>query len=60
MTIAVMPISGLKMREMKTRDEDLIFKSESYTIVGACFAVFRDQGCALLEASFPVFSGLSR
>lgn len=55
---------------MKTRGENLIFKNESYAIVRACFAVYRDKGCGFLEAriksvwnsfaSFRVLSGLSR
>ena len=52
---------------MKTRGEDLIFKSESYAIVRACFAAYRDKGCGFLEAAyqeclelFRVLSGLSR
>jgi GxxExxY protein len=29
--------------------EDLIFKEESYTIMGGCFAVYKDKGCGFLE-----------
>ncbi len=29
--------------------EDLIFKEESYAIMGACFAVYKDKGCGFLE-----------
>ncbi|HEY6170472.1 MAG TPA: GxxExxY protein [Verrucomicrobiae bacterium] len=28
---------------------DLIFKEESYKIVGACFEVYREKGCGFLE-----------
>jgi GxxExxY protein len=27
----------------------LIYKAESYAIVGACFAVYKDKGCGFLE-----------
>src|SRR6266516_7636140 len=27
----------------------LLFKEESYNIVGACFEVYRDKGCGFLE-----------
>jgi GxxExxY protein len=37
---------------MKLRNEDLLFKDESYAIVGACFAVYRDKGCGFLEAVY--------
>lgn len=35
-----------------TRNEEkpeLIYKSESYAIIGACFAVYKDKGCGFLE-----------
>lgn len=35
-----------------TRNEakaELIYKDESYAIVGACFAVYKDKGCGFLE-----------
>jgi len=35
-----------------TRNEEkaeLIYKDESYTIIGACFAVSKDKGCGFLE-----------
>ncbi len=28
---------------------DLIFKDESYAIVGACFEVYKDKGCGFVE-----------
>jgi len=34
---------------MKT---DLIFKDESYKIIGACFEVYREKGCGFLEAVY--------
>jgi GxxExxY protein len=35
-----------------TRNEEvtgLIYKEESYAIIGACFAVYKDEGCGFLE-----------
>jgi GxxExxY protein len=35
-----------------TRKEEvtgLIYKKESYAIIGACFAVYKDKGCGFLE-----------
>ena len=35
-----------------TRNEEkpeLIYKEESYGIIGACFAVYKDKGCGFLE-----------
>jgi GxxExxY protein len=35
-----------------TRKEEklqLIYKDESYTIIGACFAVYKDKGCGFLK-----------
>jgi GxxExxY protein len=29
--------------------EPLIYKDESYAIIGACFAVYKDKGCGFLE-----------
>ena len=37
---------------MKNRSEDLIFKDESYAIMGACFALYSDKGCGFLEAVY--------
>ncbi len=34
---------------MKKKIDDLIFKDESYAIVGACFAVYEEKGCGFLE-----------
>jgi len=34
---------------MKT---ELIFKDESYKIIGACFEVYREKGCGFLEAVY--------
>jgi GxxExxY protein len=36
---------------MTRNDEkaELIYKDESYAIIGACFAVYKDKGCGFLE-----------
>lgn len=31
---------------------DILFKDESYAIMGACFEVYRDKGCGFNEAVF--------
>lgn len=31
---------------------DLIYKEESYSIIGACFEVYKDKGCGFLEAVY--------
>jgi GxxExxY protein len=38
-------------REMTRKEEsrELIYKAESYAIIGACFAVYKDKGCGFLE-----------
>jgi GxxExxY protein len=33
----------------KEEKAELIYKDESYTIIGACFAVYKDNGCGFLE-----------
>src|SRR5437773_10487493 len=33
----------------KEESRELIFKAESYAIIGACFAVYKDKGCGFLE-----------
>jgi GxxExxY protein len=37
--------------EMTRKEEsrELIYKAESYAIIGACFAVYKDKGCGFLE-----------
>ena len=35
-----------------TMKTDLIFKEESYKIIGACFEVYREKGCGFLEAVY--------
>ena len=30
----------------------MLFKAESYSIVGACFTVYREKGCGFLEAVY--------
>src|SRR5207237_2063689 len=37
-------------RMTRTKEKlELIYKDESYAIVGACFAVYKDKGCGFLE-----------
>ncbi|MBP6864159.1 MAG: GxxExxY protein [Candidatus Didemnitutus sp.] len=31
---------------------DIIYREESYKIMGACFAVYKEKGCGFLEAVF--------
>ena len=31
---------------------DILYKDESYKIVGACFEVYREKGCGFLEAVY--------
>jgi GxxExxY protein len=33
----------------KEESRELIYKAESYAIIGACFAVYKDKGCGFLE-----------
>ena|SRR5439155_2517251 len=33
----------------KGEKAELIYKDESYAIIGACFAVYKDKGCGFLE-----------
>src|SRR5258707_5266546 len=33
-------------------NSELLFKQESYKIVGACFEVYREKGCGFLEAVY--------
>src|SRR6267142_1609602 len=33
----------------KEEKAELIYKGESYAIIGACFAVYKDKGCGFLE-----------
>ena len=43
------PLNTLKDAKEKNLVADLLFKEESYRIMGACFAVYRDKGCGFLE-----------
>jgi hypothetical protein len=42
-------------REMTAKEEkaELIYKDESYAIIGACFAVYKDKRCGFLEPVYP-------
>jgi GxxExxY protein len=33
----------------KEESRELIYKAESYAIIGACFSVYKDKGCGFLE-----------
>jgi hypothetical protein len=33
-------------------ETDIVFKDESYTIIGACFEVYKEMGCGFLEAVY--------
>jgi GxxExxY protein len=46
-----MKILTHETREMTRTEEkpELIYKQESYAIVGACFAVYKNMGCGFLE-----------
>jgi hypothetical protein len=33
-------------------ETEILFKSESYTIMGACFDVYKEMGCGFLEAVY--------
>ncbi len=35
-----------------TMKTELIYKEESYAIIGACFNVYKDKGCGFLEAVY--------
>jgi GxxExxY protein len=32
--------------------EDIVYKDESYAILGACFEVYKEKGCGFLEAVY--------
>ena len=36
----------------KGEEPELIYKEESYAIVGACMAVYKDKGCGFLEPAY--------
>lgn len=37
---------------------EIIYKEESYRIIGACFAVYNDKGCGFLEPVYQECSGI--
>ncbi len=37
---------------------ELIFKTESYSIIGACFEVYKDKGCGFLEQVYQECLGI--
>ena len=44
-----LPANHAKERQTKKLVDDLIFKEETYAIIGACFQVYKDKGCGFLE-----------
>jgi len=36
----------------KEEKPELIYKNESYSVIGACFAVYKDKGCGFHEAVY--------
>ena len=36
----------------KEEKPELIYKNESYAVIGACFAVYKDKGCGFHEAFY--------
>jgi hypothetical protein len=47
------PANHTNPRELMT---EIIYKEESYAIIGACFKVYNEKGCGFLE---PVYRGKS-
>ena len=43
---------------MKNQNSELIFKDESYAIIGGCMAVYRDKGCGFLEPVYQECMGI--
>jgi len=39
-------------------ESNIIYKDESYAIMGACFEVYREKGCGFLEAVYQECLGL--
>ncbi len=39
-------------KNTKGRMTEIIYREESYAIMGACFEVYRDKGCGFLEAVY--------
>ncbi|HJT80891.1 MAG TPA: GxxExxY protein [Chthoniobacterales bacterium] len=42
----------------KGSEVDLVFKDESYAIIGACFAVYKDKGCGFHEPVYQECLGI--
>ena len=34
----------------------IIYKEESYKIMGACFEVYKEMGCGFLESVYQIFN----
>jgi GxxExxY protein len=37
---------------MNNKVEDLVYKEETYAIMGGCFSVYKDKGCGFLEGVY--------
>ncbi|MGC3991074.1 MAG: GxxExxY protein [Chthoniobacteraceae bacterium] len=40
------------LKDSKMEVEGLLFKEESYALMGACFEVYKDKGCGFLESVY--------
>ena len=38
--------------------KDIVFKEESYAIIGACFEVYKDKGCGFYEPVYQEYLGI--
>jgi GxxExxY protein len=58
--MAVYGIAGARESRGLTRISmtEIIYKNESYTIIGACFEVYNDKGCGFLEPVYQECLGI--
>jgi len=49
------PANHTNPRELMT---EIIYKGESYTIIGACFEVYNEKGCGFLEPVYQECLGI--
>jgi len=45
-------IHKIHEREGKQMEDSIIYRDESYRIMGACFEVYKEKGCGFLEAVY--------
>ncbi len=50
-----MPANHANPRELMT---EIIYKEESYAIIGACFKVYNEKGCGFLEPVYQECLGI--